>query len=273
MVPAQVTRQRRQSRLTVWDRAGMGAAVISELEARQLVYVNRKIGRMSSIGHSKYAVAVELRGHMKRVVGRVPRQVVRSDGGEADFRIGDRVMAVIRRGRLHRGIFAGCVSWMGAAVVISQLEIIRMRLGRVLRLLLGDVADFRISARLHPQTGSFSTRKQSNFVSSPRIRISTRCCSTIASRRWHIAAPERVRCRSLSKMPQLRSDLATHYLSDPNLPISEVAWLVGYQGVSAFSHGYKRWTGMNPKKMRGKLLASPQGRKARRAAGARADKI
>src|SRR5499427_2604491 len=139
MVPAQVTRQRRQSRPTVWDRAGMGAAVISELEARQLVYVNRKIGRMSSIGHSKYAVAVELRGHMKRVLGRVPRQVVRSDGGEADFRIGDRVMAVIRWGRLHRGIFAGCVSWMGAAVVISELEIIRMRLGRVLRLLLSDV--------------------------------------------------------------------------------------------------------------------------------------
>jgi AraC-like DNA-binding protein len=55
---------------------------------------------------------------------------------------------------------------------------------------------------------------------------------------------------------QLRSDLATHYLSDPNLPISEIAWLLGYQGVSAFSHGYKRWTGMNPKKMRGKLLAS-----------------
>src|SRR5215813_2920454 len=108
MVPAQVTRQRRQSRLTVWDRAGMGAAVISELEARQLVYVNRKIGRMSSIGHSKYAVAVELRGHMKRVVGRVLRQVVRSDGGEVDFRIGDRVTAVIR-------------CWMDAAV-ISELE-------------------------------------------------------------------------------------------------------------------------------------------------------
>src|SRR5215472_15315709 len=48
MVPAQVTRQRHQSRLTVWDRAGMGTAVISELEARQLVYVNRKMGRMSS---------------------------------------------------------------------------------------------------------------------------------------------------------------------------------------------------------------------------------
>src|SRR5215471_7460947 len=125
MVPAQVTRQRRQSRLTVCDRVGVGAAVSSELEARQLGYVNRKIGRMSSIGHSKYAVAVELRGHMKRVVGRVLRQVVRSDGGEADFRIGDRVMAVIRWGRLHRGIFTGCMGWIGAAV-IRELEASRL---------------------------------------------------------------------------------------------------------------------------------------------------
>src|SRR5262245_62192473 len=120
----------------------MGAAVISELEARQLVYVNRKIGRMSSIGHSKYAVAIELRGHMKRVVGRVPRQVVRSDGGEADFRIGDRVMAVIRWGRLHRGVFAGCVSWMGAGVVISEIEIIRVRMCGVMRMLLRVVVSF-----------------------------------------------------------------------------------------------------------------------------------
>ena len=55
---------------------------------------------------------------------------------------------------------------------------------------------------------------------------------------------------------QLRSDLATHYLGDANLPISEIAWLVGYQGVSAFSHRYKRRTGMSPKNMRAKLLAS-----------------
>src|SRR5215471_863127 len=121
MVPARVTRQCRQSRRTVWDRAGMGAAVISELEARQLVYINRKIGRMSSIDHSKYAIVVELCGHMKRVVGRVLRQVVRSDGGKVGFRLNGRVMAVIRWGRLHRDVFAGCMGWMGAAV-ISELE-------------------------------------------------------------------------------------------------------------------------------------------------------
>jgi AraC-like DNA-binding protein len=57
-------------------------------------------------------------------------------------------------------------------------------------------------------------------------------------------------------LDQLRFDLATHYLGDANLPISEIAWLVGYQGVSAFSHGYRRRTGMSPKRMRDKLLAS-----------------
>jgi AraC-like DNA-binding protein len=55
---------------------------------------------------------------------------------------------------------------------------------------------------------------------------------------------------------RLRFDLATHYLGEANLSISQIAWLVGYQGVSAFSHSYKRRTGINPRKMRDKLLAS-----------------
>lgn len=54
---------------------------------------------------------------------------------------------------------------------------------------------------------------------------------------------------------QLRSDLTTRYLSEDNLSISQIAWLVGYRGVSAFSHGCKRWNGMSPKEMRDKLLA------------------
>ena len=55
---------------------------------------------------------------------------------------------------------------------------------------------------------------------------------------------------------QLRSDLARHCLGEANLSISQIAWLLGYQGVSAFSHGCRRWTGMNPRRMRDKLLAS-----------------
>jgi AraC-like DNA-binding protein len=48
----------------------------------------------------------------------------------------------------------------------------------------------------------------------------------------------------------LRQSLALHYLQEPNLPISEIAWLLGYGDISAFHHAFKRWTGKSPKRMR-----------------------
>jgi AraC-like DNA-binding protein len=53
---------------------------------------------------------------------------------------------------------------------------------------------------------------------------------------------------------QLRSDLIMRYLSEGNLSISQVAWLVGFQSVAAFSHSCKRWTGRSPKALRHLLL-------------------
>jgi AraC-like DNA-binding protein len=51
----------------------------------------------------------------------------------------------------------------------------------------------------------------------------------------------------------LRSDLAKRHLSDPDLSISKIAWLLGYQDVSAFSNAFKRWTGEAPRNMRRKI--------------------
>lgn len=51
----------------------------------------------------------------------------------------------------------------------------------------------------------------------------------------------------------LRSDLAKRYLADKDLSISEVAWLLGYQEVSAFSHACRRWTGDTPRAARARL--------------------
>jgi len=48
----------------------------------------------------------------------------------------------------------------------------------------------------------------------------------------------------------LRTDLAKRHLADKNLSISEIAWLLGYQEVSAFTHAFKRWTGKSPKEIR-----------------------
>jgi AraC-like DNA-binding protein len=56
-------------------------------------------------------------------------------------------------------------------------------------------------------------------------------------------------------LDQLRSDLATRYLQDGKLAIAQIAWLVGYRGVSAFTHACKRWTGRTP----GQLRATSRG--------------
>jgi AraC-like DNA-binding protein len=51
-------------------------------------------------------------------------------------------------------------------------------------------------------------------------------------------------------LDQLRSALAQRYLSEPELPISEIAWLLGYTEVSSFTHAFKRWTGKTPRQYR-----------------------
>jgi AraC-like DNA-binding protein len=48
----------------------------------------------------------------------------------------------------------------------------------------------------------------------------------------------------------LRRDLATQYLTDDSLSISQIAWLLGYQEVGAFSNAFKRWTGRAPRERR-----------------------
>jgi AraC-like DNA-binding protein len=47
---------------------------------------------------------------------------------------------------------------------------------------------------------------------------------------------------------RLRIDLAKRYVQEKDLPISEIAWLLGYRETSAFSHAFKRWTGNTPKR-------------------------
>src|SRR5215831_19228718 len=51
-------------------------------------------------------------------------------------------------------------------------------------------------------------------------------------------------------LQQLRRDLATRYLDDRKLHVSKIAWLLGFNEVSAFTHACKRWTGKTPRQMR-----------------------
>jgi AraC-like DNA-binding protein len=47
-------------------------------------------------------------------------------------------------------------------------------------------------------------------------------------------------------LDEMRSALAHRYLADRTLPISQIAWLVGYTEVGTFTRAFQRWTGMSP---------------------------
>ena len=51
-------------------------------------------------------------------------------------------------------------------------------------------------------------------------------------------------------LQQLRRDLAVRYLADRKLHVSKIAWLLGFNEVSAFTHAFKRWTGKAPREIR-----------------------
>ena len=62
-------------------------------------------------------------------------------------------------------------------------------------------------------------------------------------------------------LDQLRRSLAFQYLKDPAMSLSQIAWLVGYEGVTSFNHAFRRWTGLSPSVVRKKppLPSSPVG--------------
>jgi AraC-like DNA-binding protein len=48
----------------------------------------------------------------------------------------------------------------------------------------------------------------------------------------------------------LRYDLARTYLSETSSSVSTIAWLLGYEEVSSFTHAFKRWSGKTPRQAR-----------------------
>jgi AraC-like DNA-binding protein len=57
-------------------------------------------------------------------------------------------------------------------------------------------------------------------------------------------------CTFFGILDAMRLDLAKSYLREQNLQNSEVAWLLGFGEVSAFTHACKRWTGKTPTQLR-----------------------
>jgi AraC-like DNA-binding protein len=56
----------------------------------------------------------------------------------------------------------------------------------------------------------------------------------------------------------LRIGLAKRHLADRTLSISQIAWLLGYRGVSAFTNAYRHWTGYAPRTSRRRARSRSQ---------------
>jgi AraC-like DNA-binding protein len=57
---------------------------------------------------------------------------------------------------------------------------------------------------------------------------------------------------------ELRRSLALQYMKTPGISLSQVAWLLGYEGATSFNHAFKRWTGRSPSAARvERLLPAP----------------
>ncbi|PSO16663.1 hypothetical protein C7G41_36470 [Bradyrhizobium sp. MOS002] len=49
---------------------------------------------------------------------------------------------------------------------------------------------------------------------------------------------------------ELRRTLALQYLKDPSISLSQIAWLLGYEGSRSLNHAFGRWTGRSPSALR-----------------------
>jgi hypothetical protein len=67
-------------------------------------------------------------------------------------------------------------------------------------------------------------------------------------------------------LDDFRASLAKHYLSEGELSVSEIAWLLGYREFSSLTHAFKRWTGMTPRQFRLSGDARQNGASAKTAA-------
>lgn len=47
-----------------------------------------------------------------------------------------------------------------------------------------------------------------------------------------------------------RQELSLHYMNDTDIPLTEIALLLGYSELSAFSRAFRNWTGMSPQRYR-----------------------
>ena len=54
----------------------------------------------------------------------------------------------------------------------------------------------------------------------------------------------------------IRTELASQYINDPTLTLTEISYQLGFSEISSFSRAYKRWTGQSPSEARRENLGA-----------------
>jgi len=57
---------------------------------------------------------------------------------------------------------------------------------------------------------------------------------------------------------QLRRSLALQYVKERSLSLSQIAWLLGYEGSTSFNHAFRRWTGGSPSTARSEQVRASE---------------
>lgn len=153
--------------------------------------------------------------------------------------------------------FLGCEVTYGADVdeiVLPSLVTTLPLVGsdRYLHEMLVQYADEALANRTPERT---SVRSKVEHVIGPLLPHGKAKASTIAK---ELGVSHRTLARLLAAegqtfsgiLDQNKADLARSYLTHGDLSISQIAWLLGYREVSAFTNAFKRWYGITPSELR-----------------------
>ncbi len=166
-----------------------------------------------------------------------------------------RVRLTHYRGRGYAALtrYLGCSVEFGA----SRDEILFSRSAGNLRMVNADPHLNRLLVRMCEEALARRPRAADPFVArvenamAPLLPHGNARAAEIAAR---LGLSQRTFARRLAEegltfsalLHRLRLDLAQRYLGSERLPVSKVAWLLGYREVGAFSHAFRRWTGESP---------------------------
>lgn len=120
-------------------------------------------------------------------------------------------------------------------------------------LLLGVMQDAirRLNSGANPQNIVDQARSQVHLALLQGEPVLEEVAEKIGMSSWSLQ--RRLREESVSfttLVDKVRCEMATHYLQQRQLPISEMALLLGYSEVSAFSRAFRRWFGISPRQWR-----------------------